>query len=109
MRIWMLVGALAGLIAQAAPARPQQPAGGVRATKLAVAFGEVDRLFTEFAKASRVPGAAWGVVVDGELAHAGVAGVRDVSTNDPVTPDTVFRIASMTKSFTAMAILKLRD
>ena len=37
------------------------------------------------------------------------AGVRETATKAPVTPDTVFRIASMTKSFTAMAILKLRD
>ena len=37
------------------------------------------------------------------------AGVREKTNNAPVTPDTVFRIASMTKSFTAMAILKLRD
>ena len=45
------------------------------------------------------------MVVDGKLVHVGTAGVRDVSTNAPVTADTLFRIASMTKSFTAMAIL----
>src|SRR5437763_1561194 len=47
--------------------------------------------------------------IDAELAHTGVTGYRDVPSKAPVTPDTVFRIASMTKSFTAMAILKLRD
>src|SRR5262249_21939050 len=36
-------------------------------------------------------------------------GVRDVASGAPVDPDTIFRIASMTKSFTALAILKLRD
>ena len=51
----------------------------------------------------------WGVVIDGRLAHVEVAGVRDRASNAPVTPDTVFRIASMTKSFTVLAILKLRD
>jgi CubicO group peptidase (beta-lactamase class C family) len=56
-----------------------------------------------------VPGAAWGIIIDGELAHLGVSGVREVVTKAPVDRDTVFRIASMTKSFTAMAILKLRD
>jgi hypothetical protein len=55
-----------------------------------------------------VPGAAWGIVIDGELAHTGAAGVRNITSNTPVDADTVFRIASMTKSFTAMAILKLR-
>ena len=80
-----------------------------RRTRLAAAFPEIDRLFSEFAKAGHVPGAAWGVIIDGELAHAGVTGLRDVDAKAPVDKDTVFRIASMTKSFTAMAILKLRD
>ena len=80
-----------------------------RRTKLATAFPEVDRIFTEFAKNNHVPGAAWGIVIDGELAHAGTAGLRDIEANAPVDADTVFRIASMTKSFTAVAILKLRD
>jgi CubicO group peptidase (beta-lactamase class C family) len=80
-----------------------------RRAKLASAFGDIDRLFAEFAQKSNVPGAAWGIVIDGALAHAGAVGRRDVATREPVDADTVFRIASMTKSFTAMAILKLRD
>ena len=36
-------------------------------------------------------------------------GVRDRASQAPITPDTAFRIASMTKSFTALAVLKLRD
>jgi CubicO group peptidase (beta-lactamase class C family) len=85
--------------------------GGAQAdrAKLATAFAEVDRLFTEFAKEQHVPGAAWGIVVDGELAHSGATGFRDIAAKAPVDADTVFRIASMTKSFTAMSILKLRD
>jgi CubicO group peptidase (beta-lactamase class C family) len=77
--------------------------------KLAAAFADVDRLFTDFATQQHVPGAAWGIIVDGELAHAGASGVRDIASKAPVDADTVFRIASMTKSFTAMSILKLRD
>jgi CubicO group peptidase (beta-lactamase class C family) len=80
-----------------------------RRAKLATAYDAVDRIFKDFAERSHVPGAAWGIVIDGELAHAGVYGVRDTSSKTPVDRDTVFRIASMTKSFTAMAILKLRD
>src|SRR5258708_7708485 len=79
-----------------------------RAT-LATAYAGVDHLFTEFAIQQHVPGAAWGVIVDGQLAHTGAHGLRDIPSKSPVTADTVFRIASMTKSFTAMAILKLRD
>jgi CubicO group peptidase (beta-lactamase class C family) len=80
-----------------------------RRTKLSTAFTDIDRIFTEFAARTHVPGAAWGVVIDGELAHAGASGYRDIAAKAPVDADTVFRIASMTKSFTAMSILKLRD
>jgi CubicO group peptidase (beta-lactamase class C family) len=80
-----------------------------RRVKLEKAFPEIDRIVEEFATANHVPGAAWGVVIDGELTHAGVTGYRDLSAKAPVTQDSVFRIASMTKSFTAMSILKLRD
>jgi CubicO group peptidase (beta-lactamase class C family) len=78
-------------------------------SKLAGTFADIDRLFTDFATQQHVPGAAWGIIVDGELAHAGASGVRDIASKAPVDADTVFRIASMTKSFTAMSILKLRD
>jgi CubicO group peptidase (beta-lactamase class C family) len=80
-----------------------------RRAKLAKAFPEIDRIFQDYAAVAHVPGAAWGIIVDGQLAHTGVTGYRDVPSKTPVTPDTVFRIASMTKSFTAIAILKLRD
>jgi CubicO group peptidase (beta-lactamase class C family) len=80
-----------------------------RRAKLEKAFPEIDRLFKTYATDAHVPGAAWGVIIDGELAHTGVTGYRDVPSKSPVTPDSVFRIASMTKSFTAIAILKLRD
>ena len=51
----------------------------------------------------------YGVVVDGKLARVRAFGVRDVATGAPVTPDTAFRIASMSKQFTALATLRLRD
>ena len=91
---------------KAPPARFTDPD---RRAKLEQAFPEIDRLFQDYATANHIPGAAWGIIIDGELAHRGVTGYRDIPSKSPVTPDTVFRIASMTKSFTAIAILKLRD
>ena len=110
MRKWIVLSILvAAAGAQPSPPAPAQFADPDRRAKLASAFAEIDRSFADFAKTARVPGAAWGIVIDGELAHSGAAGVREISSNAPVDADTVFRIASMTKSFTAMAILKLRD
>ena len=83
--------------------------GQTDSAKLAAGFAEVDRIFSNFVTQQHVPGAAWGVVVDGQVAHIGTTGLRDVAARSLVDADTVFRIASMTKSFTAMAILKLRD
>ena len=80
-----------------------------RRQKLGGAFADIDRLLQAFTTREHIPGATWGIVIDGDLAHLGVAGSRDLTTKQPVTADTVFRIASMTKSFTAMAILRLRD
>jgi CubicO group peptidase (beta-lactamase class C family) len=102
----------AGLSAQGAPtfkAPVPRFADPGRRAKLEKAFPEIDSLFQDYAAAAHVPGAAWGIVIDGQLAHTGVTGYRDVPSKAPVTPDSVFRIASMTKSFTAIAILKLRD
>src|SRR5262245_39861057 len=80
-----------------------------RLARLSSAFPTIDRLMREFAERSRVPGIAYGSIVDGRVAHVGTQGLRDVGRNEPVAADTVFRIASMTKSFTAAAILQLRD
>jgi CubicO group peptidase (beta-lactamase class C family) len=72
-------------------------------------YADIDALFRDFTAANHVPGAVWGVIVDGRLVHTGAAGYRELTTKSTPNADTVFRIASMTKSFTAMSILKLRD
>src|SRR5688572_26950697 len=80
-----------------------------RVKKLESTLPEIDRLFQAYATREKIPGMVWGVVIDGRLAHVASVGVRDRRSNANVTPATAFRIASMTKSFTALAILKLRD
>ena len=110
-----LVLALAATLALLSAARAQAPrtlaapADARRLERLGTAFPEIDRVMREFAERGRVPGIAYGIVVDGRVVHVGTAGVRDVATRAPVDTATVFRIASMTKSFTAAAILQLRD
>ena len=53
------------------------------------------------------PGLAIGIVYDGELLWGKGYGYADVEAGQPVTLDTRFRIASITKSFTAVLILQL--
>lgn len=60
------------------------------------------------AEARHWPGIAWGIVRRGEgLVHAGHHGLADAATRRPVTGTTRFRIASMTKAFTALTIEQL--
>ncbi len=119
-RIVTLLVVIAVAAVQLSPAgqAPAQPAFKAAASrfadpdrraKLAAAFPEIDALFRDFASRGHVPGAAWGVIVDGELAHVGSTGQLNLATRAAPDADSVFRIASMTKSFTAMAILSLRD
>ena len=56
-----------------------------------------------------IPGIAYGIVVGDELVLKGSTGTINLEKDLPVGTRSQFRIASMTKSFTAMAILKLRD
>jgi CubicO group peptidase (beta-lactamase class C family) len=74
----------------------------------AVDLAALDKLARSFAERDGQPGLAYGVVAGGTLAHSGGLGERWLGGPRP-DADTVFRIASMTKSFTASTILLLRD
>src|ERR1700722_5277532 len=73
-----------------------------------VDFADIDTLAAGYHQRGGQPGLAYGVVIDGELVHAAGLGERGLGGPAP-DADTVFRIASMTKSFTASAVLALRD
>jgi CubicO group peptidase (beta-lactamase class C family) len=73
------------------------------------AITEIDRIYADWQSAAHVPGLVYGIVADGRLVYVKGLGVQDVATGRPVTADSLFRIASMSKAFTALAILKLRD
>jgi serine-type D-Ala-D-Ala carboxypeptidase/endopeptidase len=92
---------VAVLLAAAAPAGAQADA--------AKTYTKIDEIFADYALDSHVPGVVYGIVVDGRLVHVRGIGVQDLESKRPVTADTLFRIASMTKAFTALSILELRD
>lgn len=70
-------------------------------------IGELHALAETSAREDHIPSISWGIVVDDELVHHGAVGQLDDGTRP--TADTVYRIASMTKSFTAATVLALRD
>ncbi|MBN7817969.1 serine hydrolase domain-containing protein [Algoriphagus pacificus] len=70
---------------------------------------QLQKLMEDYAKQNNIPGIAYGIVVDNELVVSDAVGFLEVSSETPATTTAAYRIASMSKSFTAMAILKLRD
>ncbi|MFS0553338.1 serine hydrolase domain-containing protein [Brevibacillus sp. 179-C9.3 HS] len=58
---------------------------------------------------AKAPGAAIAVARDGELLYEGTFGYRDRELGLPLSLDTVFGIASITKSFTCFAIMQLQE
>ncbi|MBN2009582.1 beta-lactamase family protein [candidate division KSB1 bacterium] len=70
---------------------------------------EIQKIFESFATQHHYPGLVYGLVADDTLLFSGGVGTINVASQFPVTSKSLFRIASMTKSFTAMAIMKLRD
>ena len=69
-------------------------------------FGRVDRLFAEWDKPTS-PGCAVGVMKDGKIIYERGYGMADLDHDVKISPTTVFHVASMSKQFTAAAILML--
>jgi CubicO group peptidase (beta-lactamase class C family) len=80
-----------------------------RIKSIEAVFPVIDKLFNDHARQNHFPGFVYGLVVDGKLIHTGNTGYLNTAEKNPAGSKSAFRIASMTKSFTAMAILKLRD
>lgn len=80
-----------------------------RLEKIKQTYAVVDQLYKDYADSNHLPGLSYGIVADGKLIYTGNYGYTDIDKKIAVTSSSLFRIASMSKSFTAMAILKLRD
>ncbi|MDQ2837972.1 MAG: beta-lactamase family protein [Actinomycetota bacterium] len=67
----------------------------------------IDSRLARYVAEGRLPG--WQAVVTrrGQVVHASSHGLRDVASNLPVEPDTLFRIYSMTKPVTSVAAMML--
>lgn len=89
--------------------KPPVFTGGDRLKKIEATYPVIDKLYKEYAEQNHFPGLVYGIVVDGKLVHTGNVGYTNLKDKTAATSKSVFRIASMSKSFTAMAILKLRD
>ena len=69
----------------------------------------IERLAQTKVATHRLPGMALGIVRDQELAWFGGFGAADLESGAKPTEETIARVASVTKTFTATAIMQLRD
>ena len=67
----------------------------------------LEDVFARWALVEHTPAIAWGLIRDGQLAAARGLGTLRVGEDAPPDADSVFRIASMTKSFTGAALMSL--
>jgi CubicO group peptidase (beta-lactamase class C family) len=87
------------LAACGAPAQ----AGGLSDARRA----ELDSRLEHIRIAAKIPGLAVGIVDGGQPIYTGTFGVRDQAGGAPLTPQTLFHLASVSKTFTVTAIMQL--
>jgi CubicO group peptidase (beta-lactamase class C family) len=80
-----------------------------RLERIQKAIPVIEKMYKDYALENNFPGYAYGIVVDGQLLYKGASGYANLEEKIPATTSSMFRIASMSKSFTSMAILQLRD
>ena len=73
------------------------------------AVSKLDGLAAELLRESGVPGLAVAVVHGGKTVYAKGFGVRDVRSQEPVDPDTVFQLASLSKPLSATVVARQVD
>lgn len=74
-----------------------------------IGMGELDNLLQRACDASQIAGAMALITQHGQIIHESTVGMGDVEAGKPMQPDTIFRIASMTKPITSAAVLTLVD
>jgi len=91
-------------------ATDDKPKGHELAVSTGKQFPELkpfDELMEAFVRDNEIPGASLAVAKDGRLVYARGFGYADVEQQQPVRPNSLFRIASISKTFTSVATLQL--
>jgi CubicO group peptidase (beta-lactamase class C family) len=120
-KVASLVGLpLAALIALALAAAPRGAAAGSESTQAPPQVSAANSLPVEVVEAIRaavtdemsrfgIPGLSLAVAGAGEVRHEAGFGFSDVENSVPARPETVYRLASVSKPITAAAVMKLAD
>ncbi len=77
--------------------------------KIKALIPELDAKFQDFKVKSHLSSVAYAVLLDGKIIYQSNTGIVNYKTNKVADNQSVYRIASMSKSFASVAILQLRD
>ena len=72
-------------------------------------LSRIDKVMETHIAQQKIAGGVTLLARHGKIAHLGVYGMMDVEAGKPMTPDTIFRIASMTKPITSVAVMMLYE
>ncbi|MEG9861702.1 MAG: serine hydrolase domain-containing protein [Parvularculales bacterium] len=67
----------------------------------------IPQFFSNYINKGKLAGLSILIARDEQVAHLSCQGVKDTTTTDPIKPDTIFRIYSMTKPITSLALMML--
>ncbi len=96
-------------LAQQAPAPPPVSRPLQAGVKLAQITARLERMVPDLMKEADVPGLSIALVLKGEVAWHHGFGVKNSKTKEPVSDETVFEAASLSKPVFAYAVLRLVD
>ena len=69
----------------------------------------IEKTIRQLMRKKNIPGLAVGIVHNNEIIYAKGFGLRDLKQHKPMTADTLIGMGSITKSFTAFAIMALQE
>ena len=72
-------------------------------------LSRIDKVMEAHVADQKIAGGVVLLARHGKIAHLGAYGMMDVEAGKPMTPDTIFRIASMTKPITSVAVMMLYE
>ena len=72
-------------------------------------LSRIDKLMEAHIAQQKIAGGVTLLARHGKIAHFGVYGMMDIEAGKPMKPDTIFRIASMTKPITSVAVMMLYE
>ncbi|MCK4413987.1 MAG: beta-lactamase family protein [Candidatus Eisenbacteria sp.] len=108
-RTLTVVVALLLLVSQAGPTEPVEAGGSMSSKNLSEATYFLETWIQSVLDFDRLPGLSLAVVHDQRLVYAKGFGYANLATGIKATPDTYYSICSISKLFTSIAVMQLRD